>query len=88
MADARPPAKPMTSPRVQAKPAPSFADSGAGALASRVPIWSGFERQPPDKWVAYIEELRRAGRETEAREMLEELRKRFPDYPLPASLGR
>lgn len=88
LADARPPAKPMTSPRVQAKPAPSFAEPGAGALASRVPIWSGFERQPPDKWVAYIEELRRAGRETEAREMLEELRKRFPDYPLPAPLGR
>lgn len=88
LADARPPAKPMTAPRPLAKPAPFPAEPGTGALASRAPIWSGFERQPPDKWVAYIEELRRAGREAEAREMLEELRKRFPDYPLPASLAR
>lgn len=86
--DARPTARPMTAPRPPAKSAPFSAEPGTGALASRPPIWSGFERQPPEKWVTYIEELRRAGREAEAREMLEELRKRFPDHPLPASLAR
>jgi hypothetical protein len=78
----------MTLPRPRARSAPPSAESSADALASPAPIWSGFERQPPDKWVAYIEELRLAGREAEAVEMLEELRKRFPDYPLPASMAR
>ena len=58
------------------------------ATASSTPIWSGLERQPPERWVERIEELRRAGRMAEARELLEEFRKRFPEYPLPAALLR
>jgi hypothetical protein len=78
--------------RSAAVPAPAAnaarPELGAAAPASPAPVWAGFERQPPEKWVERIGELRRAGRETEAREMLEELRKRFPEYPLPAALTR
>ncbi len=70
-----PPAK--AAPRPQAKLAQS---------AKRAPTWSGFEREPPEQWLERIANLRRTGREADAREMLEEFRKRFPDYPLPAWL--
>lgn len=67
------------------KPALRPGDTGAQS-ALRAPIWSGFEAQPAEKWIERIEDLRRTGREADAREMLEEFRKRFPEHPLPASL--
>ncbi len=68
-------------PRAAAREAEHQRDD-AGALAAR-PVWTGFEQQPPEKWLARIEELRRNGRETEADEMLVEFRKRFPGHPVP-----
>ena len=52
------------------------------------PAWQGYESQPPEKWLERVEELRRAGRDAEAREMLAEFRKRFPQHPVPATLDR
>jgi hypothetical protein len=52
------------------------------------PAWQGYESQPPEKWLERVEELRRMGRDAEAREMLAEFRKRFPQHPVPATLDR
>ena len=41
---------------------------------------------PPEKWLARIEELRRSGRNDEARAGLAEFRKRYPDFVLPSAL--
>jgi hypothetical protein len=50
----------------------------------RLPVWHGFEKEPPQKWLARIEELRRQGRAAEAEEMLSEFKRRFPGHPLPS----
>jgi len=52
------------------------------------PVWQGYENQPPEKWLERVEELFRAGRDAEAREMLMEFRKRFPQHPVPPALNR
>lgn len=51
----------------------------------RLPAWHGFEKAPPQKWLARIEELRRQGRAVEAEEMLSEFKRRFPEHSLPLS---
>ena len=51
-------------------------------------VWQGYEKQPPEKWLERIEELQRTGRTAEARDMLAEFRKRFPQHPIPATLER
>jgi hypothetical protein len=64
----------------------------AGALATKVieqdraPVWRDYEKEPPEKWLARIEELKVQGRGPEAQEMLTEFGRRFPEYPLPSSL--
>jgi Meckel syndrome type 1 protein len=40
----------------------------------------------PEAYVERIRELKKAGRETEARELLEELKRRFPSFELPDDL--
>ena len=50
----------------------------------RLPIWQGFEKEPPEKWLARIEELKGQGRVAEAEEMLSEFKRRFPGHPLAA----
>lgn len=60
-------------------------DARAGAART---VWSGFERQPPEKWLERIEELRRTGRAPDADEMLAEFKKRFPAYPVPPAAGQ
>jgi hypothetical protein len=40
----------------------------------------------PERWIADIRELKRAGRATEAADRLVEFRKRFPSYQLPDDL--
>ena len=47
------------------------------------PVWHGFEKEPPQKWLDRIEELKRQGRAAEAEEMLSEFKRRFPAHPLP-----
>ena len=65
------------------------AKSMARAMATKPPeqdrltVWHGFEKEPPQKWLARIEELRRQGRAAEAEEMLSEFKRRFPELPLP-----
>ena len=92
-AEARGPAAELATqpkPFVQ-PPAPKAAEKRRRddtATDANRPIWAGYERQPPEKWLARIEELRRSGSEAEAREMLEEFKRRFPEHPLPAALTR
>jgi hypothetical protein len=49
----------------------------------RLPVWHGYEKEPPQKWLVRIQELRRQGRGGEAEEMLSEFKRRFPEHPLP-----
>jgi hypothetical protein len=51
----------------------------------RLPVWHGYEKEPPQKWLVRIEELKRQGRAVEAEEMLSEFKRRFPEHPLPLS---
>ncbi len=48
----------------------------------RPPVWKGLEKEPPEKWLARIEDLRRQGRSAEVEEMLSEFKRRFPEHPL------
>lgn len=52
------------------------------AASDRQPAWHDLEKEPPEKWIARIEELVREGRATEAEELRGELKRRFPDHPL------
>jgi len=52
------------------------------AATDRPPVWLGLEKEPPEKWLARIEELMREGRAAEAEEMRVEFKRRFPDHPL------
>lgn len=57
------------------------------ALAmKRPPAWHGLEQEPPQKWLERLGDLRKQGRTGEANELLAELKRRFPDYPLPSGL--
>jgi len=49
----------------------------------RQPVWHGFDKEPPQKWLDRIEELKRQGRAAEAEEMRSEFKRRFPAHPLP-----
>jgi hypothetical protein len=69
--------------------APQQAKAMARAMQSkppeqdRQPVWQGFEKEPPQKWLERIEELKRQGRSAAAEEMLSEFKRRFPEHPLP-----
>lgn len=49
----------------------------------RQPVWHGFEKEPPQKWLDRIEELKRQGQAADAEDMLSEFKRRFPVHPLP-----
>jgi len=53
------------------------------AELDRQPVWHGYEKELPQKWLERIEELKRQGRTAEAEDMLSEFKRRFPEYPLP-----
>ena len=55
-----------------------------GSATPQPPIWQDLERQPPEKWLERMEELRRTARTSELNDLLGEFRKRFPDHTLPA----
>lgn len=84
------PASPATVEQRSAAPAADAVSGGTMARALQVkpaaqdrpPVWQGFEKEPPEKWLARIEELMRAGRATEAEEMRAEFKRRFPEHPL------
>jgi hypothetical protein len=54
---------------------------------NRLPVWHGYEKEPPEKWLVRIEELRRQGRAVEAEEMRSEFKRRFPGHPRPDPPG-
>jgi hypothetical protein len=74
-AEDAPPAKAMAR-AMQSKP----------AKLDRQPAWHGFEKEPPQKWLERIEELKRQGLAAEAEDMLSEFKRRFPEHPLPPGL--
>ena len=41
---------------------------------------------PPEKWLERIEALRKQGKVDEAKSVLQEFRKRYPNYRLPTAL--
>ena len=65
--------------RIQAERAKPLADK-------RPPVWHGLEQEPPQKWLERLADLRKQGRTGEANELLAELKRRFPDHPLPSGL--
>jgi hypothetical protein len=66
--------------------------AGSMALKSgarvRAPAWQGYEKEPPQKWLDRIAELRRQGETALAEEMVAEFKRRFPEHPLPADLDK
>jgi hypothetical protein len=76
-------AQPERGNRMEQKARDDAAPSSAPSL-----VWQAYERQPPEKWLERVEELRRAGRDAEAREMLAEFHRRFPQHPVPPALER
>jgi hypothetical protein len=52
----------------------------------KLPVWHGFEKEPPQKWFERIAELKRQQRAAEAEAMLAEFKRRFPGHPLPPGL--
>lgn len=85
------PTEPLT---VRSEAAGPEAKARAGVLAAkpsgedRLPVWSGFEKEPPEKWLAHIEELRKQGRAADAEEMLSEFKRRFPGHPAAPPAAR
>jgi hypothetical protein len=74
-----------------ASPAPKLmienrmpAEQARSRLEKRPPVWHGLEQEPPGKWLERLAELRKQGRGGEAEELLAEIKRRFPDHPLPA----
>jgi hypothetical protein len=51
------------------------------------PPWQEYEKEPPQKWLDRIAELRRQGETALAGEMLAEFKRRFPEHPLPPDPG-
>ena len=73
-------------PRGSAAAPPLAAAPPAPAAAEPIPAAPGHGLATPEAFVERIRELRRAGRETEARELLEELVRKYPAFPLPDDL--
>ena len=94
------PDAPVTSVRpsaVQAERKALSADAGAPPAApmrsmeaarEQAPAWRGYEKEPPQKWLERIAELRRLGETVLANEMAAEFKRRFPDQALPSELDR
>lgn len=87
-------------PQMRSAPAPmADASSGAGAsaakpaapaaalsVAPKSALWQDLVREPPEKWLQRIAELRRAGQTADAEALVVEFRRRFPDQRLPEDL--
>lgn len=70
-----------TMPRLMGR-LPEAGSSAEQGLAKRRPA----DLSTPERWLEHIAELRKAGRDAEARASLVEFRKRYPDYPIPDAL--
>ena len=91
---ARPPAAERRAAPMAAASAPEPASAQAMMQArkeaapgdDKLPVWHGFEKEPPQKWFDRISELKRQQRAAEAEAMLAEFKRRFPGHPLPSGL--
>ena len=82
-------AAPLASPRaVEATGAGSTMQARKETASGdyRLPVWHGYENEPPQKWLERIAELKRERRTGEAEAMLAEFKRRFPSHPLPTEL--
>lgn len=79
-------------PLLRSAPAPLAADRAPGAAAmsaksAAVPapeaLWQDLLREPAERWIQRIVELRRGGRTADADALTAEFRRRFPDTSLP-----
>ena len=77
-----PPAAPSAKPPMESR---RNLEARASA-AKRPPPWHGLEQEPVQKWLERLTDLRKQGRTTEAEELLAEIKRRFPDHPLPAGV--
>lgn len=66
-----------------AKPA---ATAGALSASPRGALWQDLVREPPEKWLQRIAELRRGGQSADADALALEFRRRFPEARLPEDL--
>jgi hypothetical protein len=79
-------------PLLRSVPAPMAADAASAGVAaqSAVPagslLWQDLVREPPEKWLQRIAELRRAGKTVDADTLVAEFRRRFPDELMPENL--
>src|SRR5262249_34983837 len=85
---AHPSVKPLDAPKTAEAARRAENSRNGSPQASSMPVWRDYEDQPPEKWLERVDQLRRSGRDSEAREMLAEFRKRFPQHPVPAALDR
>lgn len=67
-------------------PAPAAKPQSLSSVPPMTGSIQAYVNLPPEKWLERIEELRKLGRLEEAKTNLAEFKKRYPDYPLPASL--
>ncbi len=88
-------------PQLRSAPAP-MADAASGAAVSaakpaapvgtlsaapaRSALWQDLVKEPPEKWLQRIAELRRASQTADADALVAEFRRRFPDARLPEDL--
>ena len=72
----KPAAAPFSSVMLGARKEVASADDPA-------PVWQGFEKEPPQRWLERIAELRKLDRVADADAMLAEFKRRFPGHPLP-----
>ncbi len=63
--------------------APAAALSAAPAKSA---LWQDLLKEPPEKWLQRIAELRRGGKTADADALLAEFRRRFPEARLPEDL--
>jgi len=83
-------------PQPLLRSAPPMADAGVGASAAKPAapaalaagpvksvLWQDLLKEPPEKWLQRIAELRRAGQTADAEALVAEFRRRFPDQRLP-----
>lgn len=83
-------ARPSSAPGLSSFRAPTQGmEEGTGSATSPAAVQSILQRlegRPAEVWVEEIRNLKRAGREADATELLVALRKKFPDFVLPEDL--
>ena len=87
------PPKAAAMARAPARASGAASEGGQGRLAKETAtderiaaLVKSLDREPPEKWLARIRELRRAGTTADADALLGEFRRRFPGHPLPSGL--